>query len=416
MKKELKKPIFISLSPNVEKDDLKLATNLFFFRKNTRIEAIKILEDRIREITGIINCFSVNSGRSGFWLILKALNYSKDSEIIVPGFTCNVLINPIIFLGLKPIYVDINEKTLNLNIEDLKTKINTNTKAIVIQHTFGLPENIEEILKICRENNIDLIEDCAHSLGAKIDGKSVGSFGKAAFFSLGRDKIISSVYGGVIATNNDDLGKKIEEIYKTLPECTNVWIKQQLLHPILTEKLIKPLYNFLELGKYLLIALQKLHILSKGVSDKEKRGEFDESFVKKMPMELASLALNQLEKLDRFNEHRKKIAEMYFKEIKRVDFTENTSNRLFMRFPIILKDKNTDNILSVLRKKKIFLDDGWRKRNIVPPDCNSSKLSYSQGMCPRAEWVAKHIINLPTSINISLEEAKYITDSLKEII
>jgi dTDP-4-amino-4,6-dideoxygalactose transaminase len=416
MKKQFKKPIFISLSPNVEKDDLKLAVGLFLSRKNTRIEAVKILEDRMKEITGIVNCFSVNSGRSGFWLILKALNYPRDSEIIVPGFTCNVLINPIISLGFKPIYVDINEKTLNLDIEDLKTKINVNTKAIVIQHTFGLPENVEEVLKICKENNIDLIEDCAHSLGARVGERSVGSFGRAAFFSFGRDKIISSVYGGVIATNDDGLAKKIGETYKTLPECSNYWIKQQLSHPILTEKLIKPLYNFFELGKYLLIVLQKLHILSKGVSDQEKKGEFDESFVKKMPMELASLALNQLEKLDRFDEHRKNIANIYIKELKGVDFTDNTLGRVFMRFSIILKDKNTDDILSVLRKKKIFLDDGWRKRNIVPPDCNSSKLFYVQGMCPKAEWVAKHIINLPTSINISLEKAKYITESLKGII
>jgi perosamine synthetase len=416
MKKNFKKPIFISLSPNVEKDDLKLAISLFLSRKNTRIEAVKILEDRMKEITGIMNCFPVNSGRSGFYLILKALNYSKDSEVIIPGFTCNVLINPIISLGFKPVYVDINEKTLNLDIEDLKTKINVNTKAIVIQHTFGLPENVEEALRICKENNIDLIEDCAHSLGARAEERSVGSFGKVAFFSFGRDKIISSVYGGVVATDDDYLAKKIGEIHKGLPECSSSWVKQQLLHPILTERLIKPLYNFFELGKYLLIALQKLHILSKGVSDQEKRGEFNESFVKKMPMELASLALNQLEKLDNFNEHRKTIADIYFKELKGVNFTENISGRVFMRFPIILKDKNTDDILAILRKKKTFLDDGWRKRNIVPPDCNYSKLLYVQGMCPKAEWIAKHIINLPTSINISLEEAKYIAESLKEII
>ncbi len=417
MNSKEKKSIFISLSPNVSKDDLNLAKSLFFSsKKNTRKEGLEILRDKMREITGITNCFLFNSGRSAFYTILKSLNYSLGDEIIVPGFTCNVLINPIISLGLRPVYVDIDENTLNVNLEDLKEKITSNTKAVVIQHTFGLPDNVLEISKICKENNIDLIEDCAHCLGAKIENKSVGSFSKASFFSFGRDKIASSVFGGVLMTNDDVLAEKIEQIYNKLPECSWFWIKQQLLHPILTEKLIKPLYGIGGFGKYPLIVLQKLHIISKGVSDKEKRGEFDINFVKKMPISLSLLALNQLEKLEESNNHRRKIAEIYYQELKgKAVLTSNNPGRVFMRFPIIV-EKETDNILLSLRKQQIFLDDGWRKRNIVPPDTDSSKLGYVKGTCPKAEYVAKHIINLPTSINIDLEDAKTISSELKKLI
>jgi len=412
MNSKKQKSIFISLSPNIEEDDLKLAESLFFSKKNCRKEALEILKDRMREITGIPNCFLFNSGRSAFYIILKSLNYSLGDEILVPGFTCNVLINPIISLGLKPVYVDIDENTLNLNLEDLREKITSNTKAVVIQHTFGLPDNVLEISRICKENNIDLIEDCAHSLGAK----SVGSFSKASFFSFGRDKIVSSVYGGVLMTSDDVLSKKIVEMYEKLPECSWFWTKQQLLHPILTEKLIKPLYGFKGFGKYLLIILQKLHIISKGVSDKEKRGEFDKGFVRKMPISLSLLSLNQLEKLEKLNNHRRKIAEIYYQELKgKAGLTPDNPDRVFMRFPLIV-DEETDNILSALRKKQIFLDDGWRKSNIVPPDADYSKIGYVKGTCRKAEYVAKHIINLPTSINIDLEEAKKISSELKKLI
>ncbi|MDD5621168.1 MAG: DegT/DnrJ/EryC1/StrS family aminotransferase [Candidatus Pacebacteria bacterium] len=412
MSNKKQKAIFISLSPNVEEDDLRLAESLFFSKNNCRKESLDILKDKMREITGIPNCFLFNSGRSAFYIILKSLNYSLGDEIIVPGFTCNVLINPIISLGLKPVYVDINEDTLNLDLKDLREKITSNTRAIVIQHTFGLPDNILEISKICKENNIDLIEDCAHSLGAK----SIGSFSKASFFSFGRDKIVSCVYGGVLMTNDDTLAEKIAEMYEKLPECSWIWVKQQLLHPILTEKLIKPLYGLKGFGKYILIILQKLHIISKAVSDKEKKGKFDKEFVKKMSVSLSLLSLNQLEKLEKLNNHRRKIAGIYYQELGGIaGLTLDDPDRVFMRFPLIL-EKETDNILSVLRKKKIFLDDGWRKRNIVPQDTDYSKIGYVKGTCPKAEYVAKHIINLPTSINIGLEDAKKISSELKKLI
>jgi len=412
----MEKPIFISLSSNVEYDDLKLAKSLLFFPKRFRNkDTVSILEDNIGEITGIPYCFALNSGRSAFWVVLKSLDYPIDSEIIVPGFTCNALINPILNLSLRPVYVDIDKQTLNLNLDDLKQKITPKTKAIIIQHTFGLPDNIDLILEICNQRNVDLIEDCAHSLGAKINGKSVGSFGRAAFFSFGRDKIISSIFGGIAATKEDTLAEKISNIKKDLPECSSWWVKQQILHPILTEYKIKPLYNFLEIGKYFLILLQKANILSKAVSKKDKIGEFDINFVRKMPNLLAIMALHQLEKLQKFNNHRNGITNIYYQELKDADLIlpVQKDGRIFMRYSILAKDLKTDKILHSFRQHKIFLDDGWRKANIVPPDTNQEKLGYIKGTCPNAEYVAEHILNLPTGINISAEDAKNIIAVLR---
>ena len=127
------------------------------------------------------------------------------------AFTCNAVPNPVLWAGLKPVYVDCDEKTFNIDKEDLKKKITPRSRVLIVQHTFGLPADMDAISEICRKNNLILIEDCAHSLGAEYKNKKVGTFGKAAFFSFSRDKVISSVYGGMAVTEDHELTKKIKE-------------------------------------------------------------------------------------------------------------------------------------------------------------------------------------------------------------
>jgi dTDP-4-amino-4,6-dideoxygalactose transaminase len=418
VKKAFSKPIFISLSPNVEKDDLLLALRLLFspwrWKKG---EVIDLLEKKFRKYLGVKHAFSFNSGRSSFLAILKALNLKKGDEVLLQAFTCNAATNPILALGLRPVYVDIEKETLNIDPEDLKRKISQKSKVVLVQHTFGLPAKMDEILEICKKYNLILIEDCAHSLGATYNGKKIGTFGKAAFFSFGRDKIISSVYGGIAMTNDSVLAERIKKFWDNCPYPSNFWILQQLLHPILTEYFIKPLYRFFGAGKYFLIFLQKIKILSKGVAKQEKKGRLPKYIPQKMPNSLAALALNQFKKLERFNAHRKRIAEIYDQELQELNlrFPQKQEGRIYMRYSLLLKGRNTDEILKELGKKKIFLDDGWRKTPIVPPDTDQKKMQYQFGTCKNAEFVAKCILNLPTHINISEKEAKLIVKSLKSV-
>jgi len=222
------KPISISLSPNTEKDDVRLAFKLKFqpWKWETGKE-IEELENEFKNYLGVKYAISFNSGRSALMAILNSLGLEKGSEVLLQAFTCNAAANPIIWAGLKPVYVDCNEKTFNIDIEDLKRKITPKSKAVMVQHTFGLPAEMDEILEICQEgeedkssssplaeargNNLILIEDCAHSLGATYGGKKVGTFGKVAFFSFSRDKVISSVYGGMAVTDDDNLAGIIKK-------------------------------------------------------------------------------------------------------------------------------------------------------------------------------------------------------------
>jgi perosamine synthetase len=175
-------------------------------------------------------------------------------------------------------------------------------------------------------------------------------------------------------------------------------------------------------------------VLSKAVYKKEKKGKIPPQFPKRFPNALAVLALNQFRKLEKFNAHRRKIADFYEKELRGFNLPLAKSREgiepTFMRYPILIKkDYNppatssqpsgggwapTDEILKEARKRRIYLDDGWRKSVVIPPDTDIRKMRYISGSCPRAEKVAKSILNLPTHINISPEGAKKIVELIKK--
>ena len=405
------KPISISLSPNTEKDDTFLAFKLLFkpwsWEKGA---AIRELENKFKEYLGINHAISFNSGRSSLLILLKALEIEKGGEVLIQAFTCNAASNPIIWSGLKPVYVDCDEDTFNIDFEDIKKKTNSKSKALIVQHTFGLAAEMDKIVEFCEENNLILIEDCAHSLGATFSGKKIGTFGKAAFFSFSRDKIISSVYGGMLVTNDSILTERIYEIYKNVKFPTFFWIKQQLLHPILMNILILPTYR--RLGKYLLVLFQKLNLLSMAVHFKEKKGELPGYFPKRLPNALAALALNQFNKLEKFNAYRKIIAQLYRDDLEETYFKVPVSdNQIYLRFT--LKHPKAHEIIKYFWKKNILIGD-WYTSPLAPKDTDLEKLQYEKESCPKAEKLARTTFNLPTHINISEKEAKKIVNLLKE--
>ena len=406
--------ISISLSPNVEKDDMRLVFNLFkkpLSWKNG--DTAEDLENEFKKYLGVKNVFSFNSGRSSFLAILKCLNLEQESEVLIQSFTCNAAINPIIWAGFKPIYVDVDENDFNIDINDLNAKITSKTRAIVVQHTFGIPAKIEEVLKICSEKNLILIEDCAHCLGAEFNGKKLGTFGKAAFFSFSRDKVISSVYGGIAVTNDEILAENLKKYHESLDFPSNFWIFQQLIHPLVLNYLILPLYDFLNLGKFLLIIFQNLNILSKAVHWKEKIGQMPSYFPRKFPNALAVLALSQFKKLEKFNKHREKIAEIYFQKLKNSGFilTQKKSGQIFLRF--VLKHSNAHKIIKSAWSQNILLGD-WYTSPIAPDDTKPEKLCYPENNCKTAEKLSKITFNLPTHININEESAKFIVQFIKK--
>ena len=430
------KPVSISLSPNVEKDDVKLALNLIIrpwlwtrqkrsahFDGQAHGSAIEELERKFREYLGVKYAVSFNSGRSGLYAILKAMEGSVGKEVLLQAFTCNASINPVLWANLDPVYVDCDKDTFNIDIEDLRQKIIPETKILMVQHTFGNPANMDEVTAIVQQFGLTLIEDCAHALGAKYGSASspqvmqkVGTFGKASFFSFSRDKVISSVYGGMAVTNDEEIGEALRQAQGEFGMPNSCWTWQQIWHPILLNYIILPVYNFVDLGKVLLVLSQWTHILSKAVHWKEKRGQRPDYFPKALPNALAIMALNQFTKLDKFYDHRKKLFDFYNENLKNTAFIlpkpEPNAQPSYLRYTV-KHSKAHDIIYEAWHKQNILLGD-WYTTPIAPYDTKLDEMHYKMGMCPNAEKLSKKTLNLPTHINISMKDAERIVKFLKK--
>ena len=161
-------------------------------------------------------CKAIDQGRDALFLALKILNISKGDEVIVQSFICKVVIDAILSSGAKPVLIDSSLDDFNVLPSEIKKKINSKTKAIIIAHLYGIPCNIDDIISIARENNCFLIEDCAQCINSIYKGKPVGTFGDISLFSFNFDKPLSTGKGGMIVINNSDLLSKSIDLLSSL--------------------------------------------------------------------------------------------------------------------------------------------------------------------------------------------------------
>jgi perosamine synthetase len=410
--------ITTSLSPNTEKDDVLLALKLLFQPwKWTKGQTAQTLESDFKQYFKTKYAISFESGRTCLYSILSSLNLKPEDEVLIQSYTCVAVPEPILWVNAKPIYVDINPQTLNTSAEDLEKKITKNSKVIIIQHTFGNPAGLKQIIEIAKRHNLFIIEDCCHALGAEYHDKKVGTFGDVSFFSFGRDKVISSVFGGILVANNEEIGAEIEDFKEKkcrLP--SKGWVLQQILHPIIFAT-VKPLYTFLNLGKIILEVSKRLRITSKAVYAEEKQGKRPNFILKKLPNAMAMMALHQFKKLNKLNDHRRDLANFYTKElenekIQTIKEESNTKN-IYLRYTVLTK--NPAEIHKEMRKHNIYLGD-WYDRAVAPKGVNYQKIHYNPQACPNAEKAAEMTINLPTHIGISKNDAQQIIKHLKKCL
>jgi len=338
------KPILIGLSPNTQLDDVWLAFKLLFQPWNWKTgKALISLNKAIKIYFNFPYVYLVNSARTGLYLSLRSLNLKPDSEVLYPQFTCRVVPQAIVKAGLRPI----------------TSKITPQTKVIIIQHLFGIPENMDKIKAFCQKHNLILIEDLAHGLGGTYKGKKLGSFGDLTILSFGRDKIISSVFGGAILSR--------KPLNLNLPFPSYGWILKQLIHPLIFFMAVPTYFYF---GKYLIHLCRKLNLISLPLENLD--------FIA-LPNALASLALNQWGKIDFLNQHRRQIAKIYCQAFNRPFNPE----AVYLRFPLAVK--NPVNLIASVKKHQIWLGD----------------------------WYEKKIVNLPTHIRMNQSDAQRVVEMVK---
>jgi dTDP-4-amino-4,6-dideoxygalactose transaminase len=407
--------IFTSFSPNTQPDDVRLAAKLLLkpWKWQEGTTTLK-LENEFKHYFRTKHAFAVNNGRTALLTILQALGISKGDEVLVQAYTCVAVPEPVLWLGAKPVYVDCEGETLGMDPTDLRRKITSKAKVVIIQHTLGNPAQIDEIMAIARQYGLIVIEDCAHALGAEYKGKKVGTFGAASFFSFGRDKVISSVFGGMIITQDEALAKRIGIIRNSFETPSKLWIFRQLLHPLILT-LAKATYTTKNIGKIIMTIARRLSIISVAVEKTELSGGKPTFAFKKMPEALAALALKQFKKLEMFNAHRKEIAALYERELREEKIgllAENGSGtNIFLRFPLFLE--NPKELIAFAKTKDIELGN-WYQDPIAPAGVDTEAIGY--GSNPTAEQLAALSVNLPTSIQIQEKDAKKIIFMIREYL
>ncbi len=401
----MNRPIALGLAPNLEKIDAIAALQLLLSSKKVSQEKEdEKLTEWFCNFFSVPYAFPFVSARGGITTLLQIQGIGKGDEVILQAFTCVAVSHAIIATGATPVYVDITH-AFALDVDDLKKKVTKKTKAILLQHTFGIPAYTPELEKFLKEKQLFVIEDVAHAIGSTYKGRKLGTIGDAAVFSFGRDKAFSSVSGGVVITSSKEIGQRLSAYYIQQQYPSSFWIFQQLFHSVVFFFLILPLYNIL-LGKIVLLLCQKLHLLAKPVTKNELR-HFS-NFTKKLPPQLAYLALLQLKRLDRFNTYREETAGFYAQELSEVGGKHFPGIPL-LRYPLLVR--HPTHLKKLAKHAGILLGD-WYAHVIDPHETNLSKVGYKKD-CPKAEYLAAHIINLPTYPTLSRKEREKVVKIVK---
>lgn len=170
----------------------------------------KYFEKEFADFCGTKYAITMSSGTAAIFLSLYALGICKGDEVIVPSHTFIATVNPVLHLGAKPIFVDINIETYTMNIEEVEQKVTNNTKAIIPVHLYGHPADMGAIMDIAGDHDMRVIEDACQAHGAIYNGKKVGSIGDIGCFSFFPSKNMTVAGdGGMVTTNDDELAERI---------------------------------------------------------------------------------------------------------------------------------------------------------------------------------------------------------------
>ncbi|MFA5256419.1 MAG: DegT/DnrJ/EryC1/StrS family aminotransferase [Candidatus Omnitrophota bacterium] len=166
-------------------------------------------EDRFRKYIGAKHAMAVNSCTAGLHLALEAIGLKEGDEVIVPAITFTATAEVVCYFKARPVFVDVEKDTLNMDVADLQRKITRKTKAIVPVDYAGQPPDLDEIMRIARRHKLFVIEDAAHALPSSYKGRKIGRIADITVFSFYATKTLCTGEGGMITTDNDKWAERI---------------------------------------------------------------------------------------------------------------------------------------------------------------------------------------------------------------
>lgn len=363
------------------------------------------------------DAFLFASGREALLAFLRTLDLQPSDEVIVQGYTCIVVPNAVHAAGGKTVYADIDRDTLSLDVTDVERRITSRTRAVICQHTFGIPAPTQDLRLLCIKYGLLLIEDCAHIIPDEDGPSEIGHLGDAVLLSFGRDKAISGVAGGAILVRHEP---SLEPLAKMEAEATPLswWrINHLISYPLLYRRAL-PFFQS-GIGKFYLRVQQKIGRLIPITTEQEKDGKMN-PILHAVPNACAFLALDQFNRLKQINDHRRALTALYLslarengwlKKGSKVYIPRAVQSHLpLQKFPVFLK--GAEDIRRKLKPKGIYLEDGWTNCVVCPAAADEAAAGYEQGCSLNAEGVAESILSLPTHLTMTTSQAELLMREL----
>jgi dTDP-4-amino-4,6-dideoxygalactose transaminase len=303
--------------------------------------------------------FGAASGRSAFQLALEASGLEKGAEIIFPVLTFPVIPMVAKMLGYKPVFCGVDPETFNSGAEHIEPRITDKTGAVLATHLFGQPCPIREVVGLARERNILVIEDCAHACGVRVEGQQVGTFGDIGMFSFAEGKNMPCFGGGAIATADEGIARRAEEILAKAQSPAKKEITKGALAITAKWLLTRPLV----FGLTAYQALRFKLLLGQELMDSAVGDELLEDFISTNPRvgRLANLqaavGLLHLEHIDHFNEGARRNASILTKQLGEVAGIKAPrsmeGDHIYVYYPLTVDPEKRDDLRHYLLKHGI---------------------------------------------------------------
>ncbi len=327
-------------------------------------------EEEFARYVGCRHAIAVNNGTTALHLVLAAAGISESDEVIVPPLTFVSTANVVLFQNARVVFADIDPQTLNIDVDDVKKKISSKTKAVIPVHLFGQPVDMDPLIEVCEEENILVIEDAAEAHGATYKGRMAGSLGHAGCFSFFPNKNMTTGEGGMVTTNDDELAENMR-VYRHQGQ--------------------KGRYNHVVLG-----------------------------FNYRMTEMQAALGIIQLKRLPWILERKKEIAEFYDEFLEGLLGVEKpllapyTTRHAYFLYTLLFKNHDRNKVAAFLDNK------GVQTRVCFPPihiqPYYRERFGYKPEDYPKSYKAYTQILNIPTHPKLTIEEQKYIMENINAAI
>lgn len=333
-------------------------------------------EQAFAKYMGMKRGVAVNSGTSGLFLCMQAMGLGAGDEVITTPFTFIATSNSIIMAGAKPVFVDIEPVTMNIDAAGIEAKITKKTKAIMPVEAFGNPANFDKICTIARKHNLRIIEDSCKALGSSLGGKKAGTFGDISVFAFYPNKQMTTGEGGMILTNDDHLADMCVSLRNQGRDPGSGWLGHARLG-----------YNY-------------------RLSDIN-----------------CALGIVQLSRIEEIMAKRKQVARWYqeiLADEKRLIIPSESDNCDISWFVFVIRlvgqalIAKRDKIIETLKEKGIGVNNYFPPVHLQP--FMMKDFGFKAGDFPITEAVSKSTIALPFYNNLTKDEISTVCKTLKEIL